>query len=177
MYKLMSQQFFKLSTTDGLSGLKNRVALEKLAKPYYENNKKKNLYNILVFVDINKMKHINDNFGHLHGDLAVKTVADSISTVIPKGWMGIRYGGDEFVIVGNNINYNGEDYGEKIVQTLKAKTTTMKLPYELSVSVGSAMFEPTTPLTLQQAIDKVDEIMYEKKVAFHKAMGDYETKH
>ena len=91
--------------------------------------------------------------------------------------MGIRYGGDEFVIVGNNINYNGEDYGEKIVQTLKAKTTTMKLPYELSVSVGSAMFEPTTPLTLQQAIDKVDEIMYEKKVAFHKAMGDYETKH
>ena len=172
MYKLLSQQYIKLSTTDGLSGLKNRVALERLAVPFYEQNKKLNLQNILIFVDINKMKHINDNFGHLHGDLAIKTVADSISSVIPKGWMGIRYGGDEFVVIGNSRDYHGEDFCSMIDMTLKEKTSKMKLPYNLSVSLGTLTFGPESTLTLQQAIDKVDEVMYEKKIAFHKEAGD-----
>ena len=168
MFKLMSQQYLKLSTRDALSGELNRQGLEKLAKPYYAQNKKNGLTTVLFFVDINKMKHINDQFGHLHGDLAVKTVASAVLETVPKNWLCIRYGGDEFLVVGNSKNYNGEDYCQKIKERLAAKTNVMKLPYNLSVSVGTYSVPPQSDLTLEQAVETVDNIMYEQKQAFHK---------
>lgn len=44
----------------------------------------------------------------------------------------------------------------------------MKLPYNLSASVGTYSVPPSSSLTLEEAVEKVDEIMYEKKQAFHK---------
>lgn len=170
MYKQMSQQFLRLSTRDALSGALNRVGLEKLAKPYYMQNKKNGLTTVLFFVDINKMKIINDKFGHLHGDLAVKTVAAAAMEVIPKNWLPIRYGGDEFLIVGNSKNYNGEDYCRIITERLAKKTSVMQLPYVLSASVGTYSVPPNSDLTLEQAVEKVDEIMYAKKEEMHKQM-------
>ena len=168
MFKQMSQQYLKLSTRDALSGALNRQGLDKLAKPYYAQNKKNGLTTVLFFVDINKMKHINDQFGHLHGDLAVKTVAAAAMETVPKNWLTIRYGGDEFLIVGNSRNYNGEDYCEKIKERLAAKTSVMHLPYNLSASVGTYSVPANSDLTLEQAVENVDNIMYEQKQAFHK---------
>ncbi len=168
MYRQMSQQYLKLSTKDALSGALNRQGLEKLAKPYYAQNKKNGLTTVLFFVDINKMKHINDQFGHLHGDLAVKTVAAAAMETVPKNWLTIRYGGDEFLIVGNSKNYNGEDYCSMIKKRLESKTAVMHLPYNLSASVGTYSVPAHSELTLEQAVENVDNIMYEQKQAFHK---------
>lgn len=168
MYKQMSQQFLKLSTSDGLSGMLNRVGLEKIVKPFYAQNRQNGLTTVLFFVDINKMKHINDNFGHLHGDLAVKTVSAAAMEIVPKNWYCVRYGGDEFLVVGNSKNYNGEDYCTQITNRLKEKTSVMHLPYNLSASVGTISIPPNSTLTLEQAVEEVDKIMYEKKQAFHK---------
>lgn len=171
MYKQMSQQFFRLSTRDALSGCLNRVGMEKLAKPFYLQNKKNGLTTVLFFVDINKMKLINDKFGHLHGDLAVKTISAAVMEVIPRNWLPIRYGGDEFLIVGNSKNYNGEDYCQIITNRIAQKTAVMQLPYNLSASVGTYSVPPNSDLTLEQAVVKVDEIMYLKKQEFHKLNG------
>lgn len=176
MFKQMSQQFLKLSTKDALSGMLNRVGLEKLAKPFYEQNKKNGLTTVLFFVDINKMKHINDNFGHLHGDLAVKTISAAVLETVPKNWLCIRYGGDEFLVVGNSRNYNGEDYCTKIKNRVAQKTSIMHLPYNLSASVGTLSFPPSTNLTLEQAVEKVDAIMYEQKEQMHKLMEQQNAK-
>lgn len=170
MYKHLSQQFLKFSTVDALSNCLNRVGMDKIVVPFYEQNKNRRLANILYFVDINKMKHINDQFGHLHGDLAVKTVAAAILQVVPKNWKVVRYGGDEFLIVGNSYNYKGEDYCELITTTLNRKVALMKLPYRLSASAGTYTVGPDSPLTLQQAVEKVDEIMYIKKEQMHKML-------
>ncbi|MBR5401920.1 MAG: GGDEF domain-containing protein [Treponema sp.] len=168
MFKQMSQQYLRLSTKDALSGALNRQGLDKLAKPFYAQNKKNGLTTVLFFVDINKMKHINDQFGHLHGDLAVKTVAAAAMETVPKNWLCIRYGGDEFLIVGNSKNYNGEDYCTMIKERLATKTANMHLPYNLSASVGTYSVPPQSELTLEQAVETVDNIMYEQKQAFHK---------
>lgn len=168
MYKQMGQQYLKLSTKDALSGMLNRIGLEKLAKPYYAENKKNGLTTVLFFVDINQMKTINDKFGHLHGDLAVKTISAAVLEVIPKTWLGIRYGGDEFLVVGNSKNYNGEDYAQMITQRITKKTEVMQLPYNLSASIGSLSIPSNSDLTLEQAVEEVDEIMYKKKQEFHK---------
>lgn len=172
MYKQMSQQFLKLSTRDALSGMLNRVGLDKLVKPFYAQNKKNGIPTILFFIDINSMKTINDKFGHLHGDLAVKTVAASVMQVVPKNWMGVRYGGDEFLVVGNTKGYNNEDYCSQITETLAKKTATMKLPYNLTCSVGTMTFPASCELTLEEAVEQVDALMYEKKQAFHREQGD-----
>ena len=168
MFKQMSQQYLKLSTKDALSGMLNRQGLDKLAKPFYAQNKKNGLTTVLFFVDINKMKHINDDFGHLHGDLAVKTVSAAVLETVPKNWLCIRYGGDEFLVVGNSRNYNGEDYCTKIKERLASKTAVMHLPYTLSASVGTYSVPANSDLTLEQAVENVDSIMYEQKQAFHK---------
>lgn len=168
MFKQMSQQYLRLSTKDALSGALNRQGLDKLAKPFYAQNKKNGLTTVFFFVDINKMKHINDNFGHLHGDLAVKTVAAAAMETVPKNWLCIRYGGDEFLIVGNSKNYNGEDYCTLIKKRLALKTANMQLPYNLTASVGTYSVPPQSELTLEQAVETVDNIMYEQKQAFHK---------
>ena len=168
MFKQMSQQYLRLSTKDALSGALNRQGLEKLAKPFYAQNKKNGLTTVLFFVDINKMKHINDKFGQLHGDLAVKTVAAAVLETIPKNWLCIRYGGDEFLVVGNSKNYNGEDYCTMIKERLAKKTSIMHLPYNLSASVGTYSVPAQMDITLEQAVENVDNIMYEQKQAFHK---------
>ena len=168
MYKQQSQQLLRLSTRDALSGMLNRIGLEKLAKPFYAQNKKMGLTTVLFFVDINKMKLINDNFGHLHGDLAVKTIAAAIMEVIPKTWLPIRYGGDEFLIVGNSKNYKGEDYCAIITNRIAQKTAIMQLPYNLSASVGTYSVPANSPLTLEEAVEKVDDIMYQVKQEYHK---------
>ena len=168
MYKQMSQQYLKLSTKDALSGMLNRQGLEKLAKPFFAQNKKNGLTTVLFFVDINKMKHINDQFGHLHGDLAVKTVSAAVLETVPRNWLCIRYGGDEFLVVGNSKNYNGEDYCTLIKERLHSKTAVMHLPYNLSASVGTYTVPANSNLTLEQAVENVDNIMYEQKQAFHK---------
>ena len=168
MFKQMSQQYLKLSTRDALSGALNRQGLDRLAKPYYAQNKQNGLTTVLFFVDINKMKHINDQFGHLHGDLAVKTVAAAVLETVPRNWLVIRYGGDEFLVVGNSKNYNGEDYCAQIKERLLSKTSVMHLPYNLSASVGTYSVPANSNLTLEQAVETVDNIMYEQKQAFHK---------
>ena len=168
MFKQMSQQYLRLSTRDALSGTINRVGLEKIAKPFFAQNKKNGLTSVLFFVDINKMKYINDNFGHLHGDLAVKTIASAVMEVIPKNWLPIRYGGDEFLVVGNSKNYNGEDYCKIITDRITKKTSIMKLPYILSASVGTYSVPPASTMTLEEAVEKCDEVMYKVKEEFHR---------
>ncbi len=168
MFKQMSQQYLRLSTRDALSGTINRVGLEKIAKPFFAQNKRNGLTTVLFFVDINKMKFINDNFGHLHGDLAVKTIASAVMEVIPKNWLPIRYGGDEFLVVGNSKNYKGEDYCKIITDRITKKTSIMKLPYLLSASVGTYSVPPNSTLTLEEAVEKCDELMYAVKEAFHR---------
>lgn len=172
MYKVMGQQYLKLSTKDALSGMLNRIGLEKLAKPFYAENKKNGLTTVLFFVDINSMKTINDKFGHLHGDLAVKTISAAVLEVIPKTWLGIRYGGDEFLVVGSSKNYNGEDYCQLIGDRISKKTSVMQLPYNLSASIGTISVPSDSEWTLEEAVEEVDKIMYAKKQAFHEKMGD-----
>lgn len=176
MFKHMSQQYLKLSTRDGLSGMLNRIGMEKLAEPFYRQNQQENLTNILLFADINSMKTINDKFGHLHGDLAIKTIAEAVLSVIPKTWYAIRYGGDEFLVIGNNKDYHGENFCKMIAEIIEKKNIMMRLPYRLSASLGFFTVPPTTKITLAQAISKVDEAMYLKKQAYHKLHPGEERK-
>ncbi len=167
-YKLMSEQLTVLSTQDALSGLLNRTGLDIFAQDLFFKNNMTDKKTLIMFVDINDMKVINDRYGHLHGDLAVKTVAETIREIFPKSYLAIRYGGDEFVIIGTKTGTAKTDYPTRIKKELAQRTKTMSLPYSLSVSMGIKEFPPDKNAKLMQAIEEVDEIMYKSKEEYHR---------
>jgi len=169
VYRRMSEQLQVLSTQDSLSGLLNRAGLHNFGTELFMNNNENNLPTEVIFVDINDMKIINDKFGHLQGDLAIKTVAEAISTSIPEDYIAVRYGGDEFLIIGNPKK--DEDYCGKITDELKNKAVQMSLPYKLTASIGCKVFAPKETEILTDAINIVDNIMYQKKAEYHKNNG------
>ena len=106
------------------------------------------------------------------GDAALRQVAQVVSSCTRRTDIFLRYGGDEFLVIGNSKSYNGEDYCTLITQRIAKKTNVMQLPYNLSASIGTISLKPDSKLTLEQAVEEVDKIMYAKKQAFHKAQGD-----
>lgn len=166
-YKLLSEKYFEISTIDALSGVLNRHGYDTIASNLYENNKKNNISSLIFFIDINYMKKINDEFGHLQGDFAVKTVAESILSSIPKGWVVSRYGGDEFVIVGSGNAISIDEFTKRFNSSLSKTTDSLKLPYELTVSIGAKTFTPSSGENLNEATVIVDKLMYQNKKIFH----------
>lgn len=164
IYRITSEKYKILSTQDALSGLYNREGLNRYGIKLFESNRRSRTDTTILFVDINDMKIINDRYGHLQGDLAIKTVAESISNCVPQSYVAIRYGGDEFVIIGEK---NSSNYAMKIKKEIKAKVKKMELPYDITVSIGSKTFSAYENITLENAIKTVDEIMYVEKVKYH----------
>ncbi len=118
----------------------------------------------IMFVDINRMKLINDNFGHLQGDLAIKTVAENINKYLPQDWIAIRFGGDEFLILGQTEDESEViDVQANIAMSVKDAGYRMHLPYYLSVSCGYLHIQPETNISLDKYIKQADEAMYDVK--------------
>lgn len=157
-----------LYTQDSLTGLYNRFGFNSEGVRIFDACKQDNKKMVLMFVDINRMKLINDYYGHLQGDMAIKTVAEVIKSSVPKEFIAIRFGGDEFLIVGqcedeNVIKGLQNEITEKIKNTGKA----MQYPFYLSVSVGYLHFLPERDKELDTYIKKADEAMYEIKAYMH----------
>ena len=160
----MNKALRNISNTDQLTGMNNRFGMEQNAVPVLIKAHEKGKKCAIVFADINRMKHINDNFGHLHGDLAIRTVSGAMLKEMPENWVGIRYGGDEFIAV-------GECSSEKTViklidrmnETLRKEVEAMQLAYPLTISCGYILSDPKSKLSLVDYINQADSIMYVHK--------------
>lgn len=168
LYKQLSEKYLLLSTKDALSGVLNRTGYNTYGEKLYLENKNAGKINTLIFIDINSMKTINDKYGHLQGDMAVKTVAACIQNLIPQSWLAFRYGGDEFLILGSQDELEGKDFTKEFQKLLAKQRKRMKLPYILSASVGILSVQPSDNIDFNKAISLVDQIMYENKQIFHK---------
>ncbi len=165
----MNRKLEILSLTDGLTGVHNRMGCEKLAYPYLEQCHREGKRAVLMFADINKMKRINDKYGHIQGDVAITTVAASIREVLTDTWIIVRYGGDEFLMVGECAEEEeAERLLQEIMNRMKEKATQMKLPYKLKVGLGFVFVEPHENLDLTDCLRRADEAMYEMKKITHK---------
>ncbi len=168
----LNNQLSKLSVTDGLTGVYNRMGCEKVAYPYLKKCHKEGKRAVLMFADINKMKVINDKYGHLQGDTAICTVANAIREVLnEEQWIIVRYGGDEFLMVGECTD---EQHPVRLLRDisdhLEKTAQQMKLPYPLKAGVGFVLVEPDEELDLSECLKKADEAMYLMKKKQHGEM-------
>ena len=154
---------------DALTGLNNRREFENQF-----DNMAKNAEKLLVgMIDIDFFKSINDTYGHVEGDQAIK----KISLVLARscaacknegGFFLSRYGGDEFVILSKEFN-EGADQAlmDAINAELAMVNETKDTPYALCVSIGTACGPVTCREDAIAIMDKADSEMYREKKAKH----------
>lgn len=144
-----NEKLYKLSYTDGFTGLKNRQSyIEKLEE--IKNSKAKNIG--IIFSDINGLKKANDTFGHKAGDDLILKATDLLKKSF-KGYEIFRIGGDEFVLIKTGLkkeNFN-----------LKIEAFLSDTENENTISIGEIWLENTSDI--EENIKKADKKMYERK--------------
>jgi len=168
MLEKLNKRLMDVSITDALTGLKNRGGYDALAFPYLRKCQQEGKYGAMIFADVNRMKMINDKFGHIQGDVAICTVADAIRKTMPEGWIAVRYGGDEFIMVGEcKDEQEAEDIKEKLAFNLEEMKKERALGFPLSASFGTVVMRPDENYTLEECLRKADQAMYIMKKRYH----------
>ncbi|MBO4494672.1 MAG: GGDEF domain-containing protein [Clostridiales bacterium] len=164
----MNNRLKEFSLMDELSGLLNRKGYEKKGIPLLEGIRDEKKTAMMMVVDINHMKMINDRYGHLSGDLAIRLVAKAIKETIPEDWCGIRYGGDEFVVIGEKLFVDdGAMLKNRLCAAVENAAKALMLPFKLTVSVGSVLVDPEKNVSLDEYFSMADTAMYEMKKKIH----------
>ena len=133
-----------------------------LFRSRYYDEVAKNMGDIggVVMMDIDRFKFINDKYGHIAGDIAIKSVVDAINGVIRKGDRLIRYGGDELVLVVGKISCGEfEKTLKNIVDVVKNTKIENEPNLKLSVTVGGVYGIKD----VEQAVAEADKLMYQGK--------------
>ncbi len=160
--------------TDFLTGMYNRTGCEDVLFKFIESEKMADRCTMLLFIDIDCMKVINDVYGHLNGDIAIKTTAEAMRRTIPEDWKMGRFGGDEFVAVGpDNGDFDIEDVRRRFRDNMKAIVDTLNVSFRLTASVGFCIITPDSAGTIEDYIRVADVSMYEEKEKAHKAMDAF----
>lgn len=148
----------KLAHQDGLTGLGNRFAFDELIEKLIKTNRKDVS---IVQTDVNNVKEMNDEYGHLEGDKLLKAAAENISEVFSMGQC-FRYGGDEFIVI---ILSTEQEIIEKSITMLKEREKEINEKKELktpmSIAYGYATLEKGS--TILDTIKRADDAMYRKK--------------
>lgn len=153
-------------TVDPLTGAFTRVVLDAFLDRELEISRRHDLPLSLLFVDVDNLKQINDNFGHEAGDVVIETVADVLRRSIRRADALFRYGGDEFLILLRATEKGAEKVKERILQNLFLKEvfcSGRKIP--LSISAGVVEVREFSRSGFEEALSVADERMYEEKRA------------
>jgi diguanylate cyclase (GGDEF)-like protein len=169
--RLLYEEKAYLSQYDQVTNLHNRYFFEKHSEYVIKKAMRYNEVFHLVMIDIDDLKHINDSYGHIVGDMHIHEVAQTIKKNIRESDVFVRYGGDEFV--GLLFNASIEDT-KRIFSAIKSSLAQSPIKYEeqliaLSISYGIASF-PVDGLTINELINTADDRMYNFKVTTKKAM-------
>ena len=162
-------QLLELSTRDDLSKLLNRRGFFAQADKHVRlaGRLKHNVG--ILYLDLDNLKTINDQFGHRIGDKAIAALSGAIRKVIRESDIAGRIGGDEFVIV---MMAESEESLSKlsyrIRQELKGQSTGELENVELNVSIGSRLFRQPHEFSIDKMVSEVDRCMYIDKVENHR---------
>ena len=154
-------KFQILAHTDSLTDIYNRYGFDELAERMITKNPKTHF--VAALLDIDDFKFINDIYGHVYGDRALKSLTDSMKAFFPKNTLLGRNGGDEFCILLPDHTY--KEAGELLLQFTKLpKTFSCKgKEYPFFISLGYAEY-PTFASSRSQLIRCADAALYEIKL-------------
>lgn len=164
--KSREAQFFeRMAYQDILTGGKNRRAFDNDIEHYFSAGAAGLKDFRLVIFDTNDLKYINDKFGHVTGDEALRKSYDCIEKAFSLSGSCYRIGGDEFACILPRCN--DECYQELLTAFRRlVKEIGSNTAYPFEIAVGSAVFDPHRDSGFQGFLNRTDQAMYENKESF-----------
>ena len=158
------QQLDHLAHHDQLTGLPNRLYLAAHLPGDIEEAKKAGSMLAVLFLDLDRFKHINDSRGHETGDKLLKTVAQRVRSTVRTQDVVVRMGGDEFVVILKGVQQTGQvsETAERINQALGAPMVVDGRTLVTTVSIGVALY-PHDGLDMGELLRHSDTAMYQAK--------------
>lgn len=148
-----------ISTTDGLTGLRNRRAFdEKLLDEHQRSTRSQQPVSLLL-LDIDYFKDYNDSFGHQAGDTALGEVARILQYTVRNYDMAARYGGEEFGVILPNTDKKGAlELAERVRRAVE-RAEWMHRKITVSIGVATLVFGQSIPALIEEA----DRALYTAK--------------
>ncbi len=146
-----------LSLIDDLTGLYNRRGFDDLASQQLKLAGRMARRVVVFYLDIDRIKTINDTLGHHVGDRALLRTAEILKATFRRSDILARTGGDEFAVLA--MEASGDD-ARQIIDRLRSRieefNRTSREPYQLSVSLGAARFDPEDPVSLDELVSRAE---------------------
>lgn len=159
------EEIYRMMVTDGLTQIANKRALEDFLDKEVARARRYGRNLSVMMMDIDHFKRINDQFGHLTGDMVLREVAATIRQRIRREELFARYGGEEFVIVLPETDISGAlEFAETVRGMVEARLMTFEgLHIRITVSIGVAQFDPSSHATPEDLIKSADQNLYVAK--------------
>jgi len=162
----IAEEATRLSVQDPLTGLANRTFLTASLETEIARAKRTQHQIGLFFVDLDRFKLINDTYGHKCGDDLLVAVANTLRFHTRDGDLVGRLGGDEFLVIAPNITEPAAvRLAARITDAIEAIALPMLQGADIQASIGLAMLDPDTELSIDDCIRRADTAMYAAKRA------------
>lgn len=172
--KIYQRKIEQQAYTDFLTGLYNRMCCERDLAKFVDLAKKSNDKGLLLYLDLDDFKHINDGLGHQYGDVLLKAISHSLQRIEGIEDTCYRMGGDEFVIILPPVVY---EQRERIITDIKdifLKPWFLRdADYYCTMSMGIVEF-PGEDVNVHDLIKMADIAMYEAKKGGKNRIAYYE---
>ncbi|WMM24543.1 GGDEF domain-containing protein [Tissierella sp. MB52-C2] len=143
---------------DKVTGLYNRNYWERLINDEMSNLVAENF--TLIIIDVDNLKGINDIYGHTAGDKVIEIVGEGIKKCIRKSDVGLRYGGDEFIILlfkqDRNIAY-------KVIERIRGEIHRLSVSYGLNIQFSAGIAYSNSLKNMADTMTMADKDLYREK--------------
>jgi diguanylate cyclase (GGDEF)-like protein len=153
-----------LTVTDPLTGLYNRRGFFLLAEHQWQVALRKKASFLLLYIDIDRFKEINDTFGHKEGDRSLQAVAAAMRECFRTTDILARIGGDEFALTTDVPPDSPRVLEERLVEATQRIAHQAGMSYRISMSIGILKCDSSLEdLSFEDLLARTDALMYEQK--------------
>jgi diguanylate cyclase (GGDEF)-like protein len=159
-----NEKLEQISVRDELTGLLNRRGFMSMASMYISLAKRNLSSFICIYFDLDNLKQINDSYGHAHGDIAIKAIADILNKAFRKTDVVGRMGGDEFTALALDCTESSYDLILKRMDLLVEEyNSSNNNPWILGYSSGLASSSQEHGFDIDTLLKLADQALYEIK--------------
>jgi diguanylate cyclase (GGDEF)-like protein/PAS domain S-box-containing protein len=164
--KHIEERLRVISLVDDLTGLYNRRGFLALAEHQLKVASRAKKGVLLLFIDLDNLKEVNDEFGHPIGDRALLQTTDILKKTFRESDIIARIGGDEFVVLTlETTGASAQTFCGRLQRSLDSFNKFARLPFALALSIGWAHYDPARPITIRKMLALADRMMYRHKLS------------
>ncbi|WP_456377134.1 sensor domain-containing protein [Thiolapillus sp.] len=173
------ENIYRLAHYDVLTGLPNRLLFHDRLEQVIAHAARNNQYVALLFLDLDRFKHVNDSIGHAGGDVLLSEVASRLKSCVRESDTVARTGGDEFIVLLSDFGTEKQmlqatsELSERLVETIARPFYIDSMEFYVSVSIGITVY-PQDGNNIDYLVRNADIAMYQAK---DKGRNRYEFYH